>query len=55
MPKYTTHFLTPMLAFIILASVMLNLNPNTFIILEFTPTDTMDMPSQRSTTPLLPQ
>merc|ERR1711937_176501 len=42
-----------MLAFIILASVMLNLNPNTFIILEFTPTDTTDMLFQRYTTPSL--
>merc|ERR1719277_1399893 len=51
--RSTTNFSTPMLAFIILASVMLNLNPNTFIILEFTPTDTTDMPFQRYTTPSL--
>merc|ERR1712018_646121 len=39
----------------ILASVKPKLIPNTSTTLEFTPTDTTDMPSQRSTTPLLPQ
>merc|ERR1712241_1453794 len=44
----------------ILASAMLTLTPNTstateFTTLESTPTDTMDMPSPRSTAPLLPQ
>merc|ERR1712038_1495198 len=50
---------TPMLESTILANVKLKLTPNTSTTLEYTPTDTTDMLSQRSitesTTPLLPQ
>merc|ERR1711899_88556 len=50
---------TPMLESTILANVKLKLIPNTSTTLEYTPTDTTDMLSQRSTaestTPSLPQ
>merc|ERR1712244_38467 len=56
----TLESTTPMLVSTILASVMPILTPNTSTATEFTTqestlTDTTDMPSPRSTTPLLPQ
>merc|ERR1711936_1537188 len=57
---YTMESTTPTLVSTILASVMPILIPNTSTATEFTTpestlTDTTDMPSQRSTAPLLPQ
>merc|ERR1712218_133515 len=57
---YTMECTTPTLVSTILASVMPILTPNTSTATEFTTpestlTDTTDMPSPRSTTPLLPQ
>merc|ERR1712227_400449 len=51
---------TPTLVSTILANVKPKLTPNTSTVTEFTTlestlTDTTDMPSQRSTAPLLPQ
>merc|ERR1719328_488866 len=58
--EYTTESTTPMQVSTILESVMPILTPNTstateFTTLESTLTDTMDMSSPRSTTPLPPQ
>merc|ERR1711902_287331 len=55
MPIPTLLVCQSMLESTILASVKPKLIPNTSTTPEFTPTDTTDMPSQRSTTPLLPQ
>merc|ERR1711981_1114567 len=60
MPLMVCQSTTPTLVSTILANVKPKLTPNTctateFTTLESTLTDTTDMPSQRSTAPLLPQ
>merc|ERR1712117_348812 len=52
-PTPTLLVCQSMLESTILASVKPKLIPNTSTTPEFTPTDTTDMPSQRSTTPML--